>query len=88
MKRSQEFSPSSPDTVRTLPLPAQKKARTARVSHGISNETGIADEVEENEEGSWTKVEKRKAKKNRKRESQQNVSLSVNGVQLRQWPCS
>lgn len=74
MKRSQEFSPPSPDTLRTLPLPVHKKAKTARVSHGISVGNGAADEIEEEGESTWTKVGKRKAKKAQKLGSQHNVS--------------
>lgn len=78
MKRSQEFSPPSPDTLRALPLPVHKKPKTASVSHGISVGNEAVDKIEAEGEGSWTTVEKRKTKKARKLESQHNVCSCTN----------
>lgn len=76
MKRPQEFSSPSPDTLRTTPSPVHKKAKTTPGSHGISVEHGGMDGVEEEEEG-WTKVGKRKGKKTAKREGQHDVSSPI-----------
>ncbi|KAF9808174.1 hypothetical protein IEO21_07960 [Rhodonia placenta] len=69
MKRSQDLSPLVVDPGQAAMLPAQKKFKAARVSLGASIQ------VEDGEIGSaengetWTKVEKRKAKKARRVEA-------------------
>lgn len=76
MKRSQDLSPLVVDPGQAAMLPAQKKFKAARVSLGASiqvqdGEIGSAENGE-----TWTKVEKRKAKKARRVEAKLDVCVS------------
>lgn len=77
MKRSPELSPLAADLGQGTSFPAQKKFKAAaRVSLGISVPDG-GSTISSAEEGSWTKVEKRKAKKMRKTEAKLDVCVSL-----------
>ena len=75
MKRSQEFTPASPSQA----PPLQKKMRVSPPASydAEMGEIGPDDVVNDSEENGWTKVEKRKAAKQRKQEVKLDVCVSL-----------
>jgi len=75
MKRSQEVSAFAADSSQAMSFPAQKRFKAAaRVSVGTSVMDGESSSNVVGEE-SWTKVEKRKAKKMKKTEAKLDVRI-------------
>ena len=73
MKRSQEFTPASPSQA----PPLQKKMRITPPA-SFAAEAGQADQngmAGGSEDGGWTKVEKRKARKHHKAEAKLDVCV-------------